>query len=67
MAEARSAAAPAIRLSPETLEIVRKREGLQLSRIRVVHELESVQNPRYKTVLNKALAELDAQIAALGE
>lgn len=67
MALDRSAAAPARKLTPEALEIVRKREGLQLSRTRVLHELESVQNPRYKVVLTKALADLDTRIAALTE
>jgi hypothetical protein len=67
MAEARSAAAPRRKLTPEALDLVRKREGLQLSRTRVLHELDNVQNPRYKVVLTKALADLDAQIAALTE
>ncbi|MBS1857977.1 MAG: hypothetical protein JST11_21590 [Acidobacteria bacterium] len=67
MAESRSATATARKLTPEALEVVRKREGLQLSRTRVLHELDSVQNPRYKAVLTKALADLDTQIAALSE
>ena len=47
------------------LALIRKREGLQLSRTRIVREMESSHNPRYKSVLSKALAELDAQIAAI--
>jgi len=32
--------------------------------IRVVRDLKSAQNPRYKALLNKALRDLDAQLAA---
>jgi len=49
---------------PETLELIRKRESILLSRIRVERDLESAQNPRYKALLTKALAELDAQLSA---
>jgi len=38
-----------------------------LSRTHVVRELETAQNPRYKVVLNKALADLEAQLKALQE
>ena len=51
-------AAPA----PEVLESIRKRETVVLSRTRVVRELESAQNPRYRAQLTKALADLDAQL-----
>ena len=65
MAEARRAAASAPKLTPEALQALRKREGLLLSRTHVIREMENSQNPRYKAVLAKALADLDAQIAAL--
>jgi hypothetical protein len=48
--------------APEVLESIRKRETILLSRTRVVRELESVRNPRYRVQLTKALAELDAQL-----
>jgi hypothetical protein len=48
----------------ETLRLIRKKESIQLSRVRVVTELKSSQNPRYKALLAKALAELDAQLEA---
>ena len=60
-----SATATAKRLTPEALDHIRRRESLTLSRTRVVRELESAQNPRYKVVLNKALADLDAQLKKL--
>ena len=44
------------------LESIRKRETILLSRTRVVRELESAQNPRYRAQLTKALAELDTQL-----
>jgi hypothetical protein len=50
---------------PETLELIRKKETLLLSRIRVVRELSHAQNPRYQAVLTKALADLDAQLSTL--
>ena len=50
---------------PITLEHIRKKESILLSRTRVVAELNSVQNPRYKALLSKALADLDAQLTAL--
>ena len=49
--------------APEILELIRKKETILLSRIRVVRDLNSAQNPRYKAQLNKALQDLDAQLA----
>ena len=49
--------------SPESLELIRKKETILLSRTRVVRELGNAQNPRYKAVLTKALADLDAQLS----
>jgi len=50
-------------MNPRQLELVRKRETLLLSRTRVMRELDAAQNPRYKGILHKALADLDAQLA----
>jgi hypothetical protein len=44
------------------LDAIRKRETIALSRTRVARELESVQSPRYKAQLTKALADLDKQL-----
>jgi hypothetical protein len=49
--------------SPESLELIRKKETILLSRTRVVRELGTAQNPRYKAVLTKALADLDAKLS----
>jgi len=49
--------------SPESLELIRQKEGILLSRTRVVRELDSAQNPRYRAVLEKALADLDQRLS----
>ena len=50
---------------PVTLEMIRKKEGLLLSRTRIVAELKSAQNPRYIQLLNRELADLDAKLTTL--
>jgi len=65
MAEVRRAVPAKGVHTTETLEVIRKKENILLSRTRVVHDLESAQNPRYKAVLSKALADLDAQLSTL--
>jgi len=49
--------------SPESLDLIRKKETIVLSRTRVVRELKNAQNPRYQAALTKALADLDAQLS----
>ncbi len=44
----------------------RKRESLQLSRTRVMHDLEAARHPRHKEQLEGALRFLDSEIAKLG-
>jgi hypothetical protein len=50
---------------PEKLELIRRKESILLSRTRVLRELNTAQNPRYKAVLSKALADLDAKLSTL--
>jgi len=50
---------------PAKLDAIRRKENIVLSRTRVIHDLESARNPRYKAVLTKALADLDAQLSNL--
>ena len=52
---------------PEKLDLIRQKESLLLSRTRVLHELDSAQNPRYKAVLTKALADLDAKLSTIAD
>jgi len=47
------------------LELLRKRESLNLSRTRVLRELETSQNPRYRNLMEKALADLNAELRRL--
>ncbi len=49
--------------APDELESIRKKENILLSRTRVVRELSTAQNPRYRLVLKKALTDLDAQLS----
>jgi hypothetical protein len=65
MAADRKAALKAEVVSRETLVLQCKKEGLLMSRTRVARDLKTAQNPRYQAVLNKALADLDAQLSTL--
>jgi hypothetical protein len=65
MAADRTAALKAEVVSRATLVLQCKKESLLMSRTRVARDLENAQNPRYQAVLNKALAELDAQLSTL--
>ena len=51
--------------NPSEVERIRKKENLLLSRTRVLHQIESVQNPRYRSMLDRALVDLNAQLAEL--
>jgi hypothetical protein len=50
---------------PKELELIRQKETLLLSRTRVVREMTSAQNPRYKAQLSKALADLETQLTTV--
>jgi hypothetical protein len=50
---------------PEELELLRKRETLNLSRTRVLRELETSQNPRYRNLMEKALSDLNSELRRL--
>jgi len=52
--------------SPEEQELMRRREELQLARKRTVADLASARHPRHRELLERALADLDARIGALG-
>ena len=53
------------KLSEEAKKLQREREGLLLSRARVLKQLEASNNERYSEVLRQALAELEQRIASL--
>jgi hypothetical protein len=50
---------------PATLEAIRQKESLLLSRTRIVTELKAAQNPRYRDLLSRSLADLNAKLATL--
>ena len=52
-------------IEPAEAEKNQRRESLLLSRTRVVHDLESTQNPRYRQTLTGALKHLDEKLAEL--
>ena len=54
-------------LTPAQIEIVKKRESIELTRKRVVRELDATVNPRYQQQLRKSLAHLDEQLRLLSD
>jgi hypothetical protein len=62
--EARPAARPP--LSPRDKIKLQKREGLLLDRKRVMQQIGGAVSERYRTMLERALADLDRKIADLG-
>jgi hypothetical protein len=64
--DARSPAELKRRLTPEETANQSRKEGLTLSRTRVLEQLNSATNPRYREILEQALTVLDEQIAQLG-
>jgi len=51
--------------SPEQLRREQERKDLQLSRVRITHDLESASNPNHKRSLEAALAHLDKKLSDL--
>ena len=49
----------------DEVELLRKKESLMLSRTRVLRELETSQNPRYRKLMERTLHDLDAQLSRL--
>jgi hypothetical protein len=57
---------PKIRLTPDEIAKCREKEGLVLSRHRVLQQLQSASSSAHREMLELALADLDAQITRLG-
>jgi hypothetical protein len=49
-------------LTAEQIAENQRREGLELSRHRILQQLEVASNPQHRSMLEAALAELDAQL-----
>lgn len=54
------------RLTPEQLDLERKRDSLLLHRTRVLSDLEKCSDERYRKTLGDGLAFLEQQLSALG-
>ncbi|HWR51521.1 MAG TPA: hypothetical protein VN428_10465 [Bryobacteraceae bacterium] len=52
-------------LTPEEITRASARHSLELSRTRVMHDLESATHERYREMLKKALAHIDGELAKL--
>ncbi len=64
-AEASSSRSKRTRISPEQVRQERERESLELSRTRVLQDLASANNPKYRALLERSLQFLNEKIAAL--
>jgi hypothetical protein len=64
-AESRKAAAAQPKLSESQLRLQRERESVELSRGRILRELEAARHPRHREQLTQALRFLDEQILKL--
>jgi hypothetical protein len=53
--------------TPEEIAKNSKLNSLMLSRTRVLHDIETAHNARYRLQLEQALAHLDSQIAAIAD
>ena len=51
-------------LTPEQKERERKKRGLELSRQRLIQQLEAAQNPRHREMLERAIADLGHQLSS---
>ena len=49
-------------LTPEQIVEQQKRHGLELSRQRILQQLEVASNPQHRSMLESALADLNAQL-----
>jgi hypothetical protein len=54
------------RLTPQQAAQKQERDAIGLSRQRVLQQLQEVQNPRHRQMLETALSELDQRLARLG-
>jgi len=55
------------RVTPDKAEAKRKKETLLLARTYLLQQLQSSQNPRHREMIEKALADLEKQLASAEE
>jgi hypothetical protein len=63
--ESRLQQAHAKHLDSQTANRKRERESLELSRVRVLRDLETAQNPNYRAMLQRSLDHLDGKLSLL--
>ncbi len=56
---------PKVPRTPEQLKNQCRREGLLMSRARVVTQLQGAQNPLHRQMLERALADISSQLSRL--
>lgn len=66
-AERQRASPDEIQHSEEQIRLLRERESIELSRTRIVRELEESTHSRHREQLRAALAHLDAQLGELDQ
>ncbi|MBV9404305.1 MAG: hypothetical protein JO211_03105 [Acidobacteriaceae bacterium] len=66
-AENRASRAQKVRATAEEINFERERESLELSRTRVLQDIKSARNARYRDLLNRSLQFLDEKLKALNE
>ncbi len=49
--------------TPETAEVLRQRETLRLAKTRLLEQLRECENPRYRQMIEQALADLEKTLA----
>jgi hypothetical protein len=54
------------RLTARQAAVKQRKEALNLSRRRLLQQLQTVQNPRHRQMLEAAISDLDAQQARMG-
>lgn len=54
------------RLTLEAAETLRKKETLRLARAHLQQQMQASQHPRHREMLERALADLEKQLAELG-
>jgi hypothetical protein len=64
-AESKRVAVRGAQLTDEQIRIQQQRESLEMSRTRVLHDLETVTHERYREQLKSALQHLDQKLAEL--
>jgi vacuolar-type H+-ATPase subunit E/Vma4 len=64
--ESRSAQSPGLSLTPAQREAENRKQGLKLSRSRVLDQIQAAQNPHYRKILEQALSEIEEQLSRPG-